>query len=86
MGKKRLGLKDYGFKESTTFKGLMPIIAKKVGSIGYSPVNVSTFDKVADGTDSLEVVDLSLAYTPLTDGDFSSLDFNNDFLIEYRID
>lgn len=55
-------LMDYGYRESTTFNGLMPKAAEKIGTVGASDENVEMFGMDAKGSDALEVVDPSKAF------------------------
>lgn len=49
---------DYGFVESTAFKGLMPAAAEKLGTVGASDVVVKRHGMEVKGVDALEVVDI----------------------------
>lgn len=83
----KINLNQYGYNEGIAFTGLMDKIAEKVGSIGSSNVNVPMHGIDANGSDSLEVMDLQAAFEenippePSNPGDFLEADFNNDFLI-----
>lgn len=52
----------YGFKEQSSFSGLIPKLMEKLGEDcceGYSEVNVSIFDPTAKGNDSMKDVSSS---------------------------
>lgn len=53
---------DYGYIEGTTFEGVMPKVAEKVGVTGGSDVVVPMHGINANGADALEVIDLSKAF------------------------
>lgn len=51
-------LMNYNFKEAQEFDGIVPVVAEKIGEIGQSDVIVPIFDKNANGSESLSVIDL----------------------------
>jgi len=55
-------LMDYGFIEGVEFEPLMPAAAEKIGVIGGSDVVVEAHGHLANGMDSLEVVDVEKAF------------------------
>ena len=54
----------YGYKEGKAFEGVMPAAINKMGGVGQSDVIVKNYDCIANGSDALEVMDLSDAFTP----------------------
>lgn len=75
-------LKKYGYRENSGFEGVIPRIAEKIGSTGFSDSVTSMFSY--RGPDSLSVPDVMGVFSEDASGttiaDFSD-DFNNDFYI-----
>jgi hypothetical protein len=73
---------NYGFNEATAFNGVMPKIAKKVGTVGASNVSVEMHGVKANGMDSLEVMDCQAAFGDEESGDSDEDEDEGDVVIE----
>lgn len=62
MSKLNHDLMEYGYVEGTTFEGLMPKVAEKIGTVGASDVSVHMHGFMAKGVDALEVIDVEKVY------------------------
>lgn len=55
-------LMSYDYNEGTSFEGMMPHVAEKIGTIGNSNVTVEMHGHLVNGVDALEVINIEKAF------------------------